>query len=287
MLQLSTKQLNGFIEVSQTQNFHKAAERLFITQSALSQRIQNLEKDIGSILFVRNRTNVFLTESGKKLLAYCNLMSNLEADYLNEIQNDGEIVTEIRIVTFSSLLRSIIIPMFKPLIKEHRGILMDWQWDEMFRLKSYIKDGKSDFVIADHEFNLHGVTCELLGYEENVMIAAKNLEDEKGRGDVFLDHDSDDDMTKRFFQFNKITKKVRRSYLSDVYGLIDGVKQGLGRAVVSRHLLNLEEVQIIKKYKPLLTPVYLHYNTKPFYSKSQKLIISTLRKESRHYLKQG
>ena len=40
---------------------------------------------------------------------------------------------------------------------------MDWQWDEMFRLKSYIKEGKSDFVIADHEFNLHGVTCELLG----------------------------------------------------------------------------------------------------------------------------
>ena len=287
MLQLSTKQLNGFIEVSQTQNFHKAAKRLFITQSALSQRIQNLEKDIGSILFIRNRANVFLTESGKKLLAYCNLMSNLEADYLNEIQNDGEINTEIRIVTFSSLFRSIVIPIFKPLIREHQGILMDWQWDEMFRLKSYIKEGKSDFVIADHEFNLHGVTCELLGYEENVMIAAKNLKDEKGRGDVFLDHDSDDDMTKRFFQFNKITKKVRRSYLSDVYGLIDGVKQGLGRAVVSRHLLNLEEVQIIKKYKPLLTPDYLHYNTKPFYTKSQKLIISTLRKESRHYLKQG
>ena len=35
-------------------------------------------------------------------------MSNLEADYLNEIQNDGEINTEIRIVTFSSLFRSIV-----------------------------------------------------------------------------------------------------------------------------------------------------------------------------------
>lgn len=287
MLQLSTKQLNGFIEISQTQNFHKAAKRLFITQSALSQRIQNLEEDIGSILFVRNRANVFLTESGKKLLAYCNLMSSLEGDYLNEIQNDDEINTEIRIATFSSLLRSIILPMFKPLIKEHRGILMDWKWDEMFLLKNYIKEGKSDFVIADYEFNLHGVTCELLGYEENVMIAAKNLEDEKGRDDVFLDHDADDDMTKRFFQFNKITKNVRRSYLGDVYALMDGVKHGLGRAVVSRHLLNLKEVQIIKKYKPLLTPVYLHYNTKPFYSKSQKLIIDTLLKERKHYLKQS
>jgi DNA-binding transcriptional LysR family regulator len=287
MLQLCTRQLNGFIEISKTQNFHKAAERLFITQSALSQRIRNLEKDIGSILLVRNRANVFLTESGKKLLAYCNLMSSLESDYLNEIQNNDEIKTEIRITTFSSLLRSIIIPMFEPLIKEHPGILLEWKWDEMFLLKRYIKEGKSDFVIADYEFNLHGVTCELLGYEENVMIAAKNLKDEKGRSDVFLDHDADDDMTKRFFQHNNITKKVRRSYLGDVYGLIDGVKHGLGRAIVSRHLLNLKEVQIIKKYKPLLTPVYLHYNTESFYSKSQKLIIATLLRESKHYLKQN
>ena len=286
MLQLSTKQLNGFIEVSKTQNFHKAAERLYITQSALSQRIQNLEKDIGSVLFVRNRSNVFLTEAGKKLLAYCNLMSNLESDYLDEMRNDDEIKTEIRITTFFFFFFSVIIPMFKPLIQEHPGILLDFNWDEMFLLKSYIKGGKSDFVIADYEFNLHGVTCELLGYEENVMIAAKNLKDEKGRSDVFLDHDADDDMTKRFFQHNKMTKKVRRSYLGDVYGLIDGVKHGLGRAVVSKHLLNLKEVQIIKKYKPLLTPVYLHYNTESFYSKSQKLIIETLLSKSKHFLKQ-
>ena len=66
MLQLSTKQLNGFIEVSQTQNFHKAAKRLFITQSALSQRIQNLEKDIGSILFIRNRARMFSSPNRAK-----------------------------------------------------------------------------------------------------------------------------------------------------------------------------------------------------------------------------
>ena len=269
-----------------TKNFHKAAERLYITQSALSQRIRKLEQEIGAVLFVRNRANVGLTESGKRLLAYCNLMSSLESDYLNDIQNDGQISTEIRIATFSSLLRSVLIPMFSPLIRKHPGILLDWQWDEMFRLKGYIKEGKSDFVIADYEFNLHNVTCELLGYEENVMIAAKDPSHEKGRSDVLLDHDADDDMTWRFFQFNKITKKVRRSYLSDVYGLIDGVRQGLGRAIVSRHLLDLKEVRIIKKYKPLLTPVYLHYNTWPFYSKSQKLVISTLRKESKQYLKQ-
>lgn len=286
MLQISTNQLNGFIALSQNQNFHKAAERLYITQSALSQRIRKLEQEIGSVLFIRNRANVCLTESGKKLLAYCNLMSGLESDYLNEIQNDGQMNAEVRIATFSSLLRSVLIPMFSPLIRKHPGILMDWQWDEMFRLKGFMKEGKSDFVIADHEFNLQNVTCELLGYEENVMIAAKDPGYEKNRSDVFLDHDADDDMTQRFFEFNKITKRVRRSYLSDVYSLIEGVRQGLGRAVVSRHLLDLNEVRIIRKYKPLLTPVYLHYNTWPFYSKTQNLIISTLRKESKHYLKQ-
>mgnify|MGYP006132705461 FL=1 len=146
MLQLSTQQLNGFIEVSQNKKFHKLAERIFILQSALSQRIRNLEKEIGSVLFVRNRTDVFLTESGKKLLVYCNLTCILEADYLNEIQTDNEINKEIRIATFSSLLRSIIIPMFRPIIREHKGILMNWQWDQI-----YLYDAPIDSPSTDSE----------------------------------------------------------------------------------------------------------------------------------------
>jgi len=282
-MQLSSRQLNGFIEVSRTQNFHKAAKRLFITQSALSQRIKQLEEDIGTVLFVRNRANVFLTESGKKLLAYCKILGNLEADYLKDIRNDKTLDLEIRLTTFSSILRSVLLPILKDLVKEHPGILLDCQWDEMSLLKSYLKEGRSDYVISDHEFNLHGVNCEFLGYEENVMIASP-LESEK-RSDIFFDHDPDDDMTQRFFEFNNIKDSYRRSYMSDVYGLIDCVQLGLGRAVVSKHLLDLSRVRIIDHYKTLNTPVYLHYNKKPFYSRNQEMVLSLIKEGCRARLK--
>ena len=49
-------------------NFSKAAEKLFITQPALSQQIQKLEQEIGFSLFARNSKNVSLTFAGKEFL---------------------------------------------------------------------------------------------------------------------------------------------------------------------------------------------------------------------------
>ena len=49
-------------------NFSKAAEKLFITQPALSQQVQKLEQEIGFSLFARNSKNVSLTFAGKEFL---------------------------------------------------------------------------------------------------------------------------------------------------------------------------------------------------------------------------
>lgn len=65
----SANELRYFLEVAGTLNFSRAAERLGVTQPALSQAIQRLERGFGSPLFVRTRTGVQLTRTGQKLFA--------------------------------------------------------------------------------------------------------------------------------------------------------------------------------------------------------------------------
>lgn len=60
--------LKTFIEVQHTRHFGRAAENLFITQSAVSARIRQLEDELGVRLFMRDRNNIQLTTAGKKLL---------------------------------------------------------------------------------------------------------------------------------------------------------------------------------------------------------------------------
>jgi len=59
-----------FMEVAQTRHFGKAAENLYLTQSAVSARIKQLEEYFNSALFVRNRNSLQLTAAGEKLLPF-------------------------------------------------------------------------------------------------------------------------------------------------------------------------------------------------------------------------
>ena len=60
--------LKTFVEVVRTRHFGKAAENLYLTQSAVSARIKQLEEYFNSALFVRNRNSLQLTAAGEKLL---------------------------------------------------------------------------------------------------------------------------------------------------------------------------------------------------------------------------
>lgn len=62
--------LKTFIEVQRTRHFGRAAENLFITQSAVSARIRQLEDELGVRLFMRDRNNIQLTTAGQKLLRH-------------------------------------------------------------------------------------------------------------------------------------------------------------------------------------------------------------------------
>ncbi|UDG79557.1 HTH-type transcriptional regulator HdfR [Candidatus Steffania adelgidicola] len=76
---MDTELLKTFLEVRRTRHFGRAAEALYLTQSAVSVRIRQLETQLGVSLFTRHRNNIRLTSAGKRLLPYAeNLMVTWE-----------------------------------------------------------------------------------------------------------------------------------------------------------------------------------------------------------------
>jgi DNA-binding transcriptional LysR family regulator len=73
---LDTGLLKAFLEVYRTRHFGRAADNLFLSQSAVSARIRQLEEELGSHLFVRHRNNIELTPAGGKFLAFAEGMLN-------------------------------------------------------------------------------------------------------------------------------------------------------------------------------------------------------------------
>lgn len=62
---LSSRDLQAFMAIAEELSFRRAAERVFIDQSALSRRVQNLEETLGFQLIFRTTREVMLTEAGR------------------------------------------------------------------------------------------------------------------------------------------------------------------------------------------------------------------------------
>ena len=84
---MTFQQLKYFIEIVNAGSINKAAEGLFITQPSLSNRVRELENEVGATLFKRTSKGITLTTDGIEFLGYARQaveqMSLLEQRYLN------------------------------------------------------------------------------------------------------------------------------------------------------------------------------------------------------------
>ena len=68
--------LTTFLEVAETRHFGRAAENLYLTQSAVSARIKLLEEYFNTALFIRNRNSIQISPAGEKLIPFAQALSD-------------------------------------------------------------------------------------------------------------------------------------------------------------------------------------------------------------------
>jgi len=77
---MELSQLEVFLAVARERRFSRAADKLFRTQSAVSQTIRKLEEELGEALFDRSSREGVLTDAGKVLYEYAEKLINLRAE---------------------------------------------------------------------------------------------------------------------------------------------------------------------------------------------------------------
>ena len=86
---MELNQLRTFRVIAETLNFTRAAERLGLTQSAVSHQIKSLETELGEPLFIRAKRGVKLSEAGKVALDYARRILD-DAEALRERLSGGQ-----------------------------------------------------------------------------------------------------------------------------------------------------------------------------------------------------
>lgn len=284
-MKLNSSQLEAFYTVAKTLNFTKAATILNVTQSALSQRIAKLEEELGTTLFIRDRTSIRLTEAGQKLLRFCQMNDAAESEFLALLQDSKtDYAGTLRIGGFSSVNRSIVVPALKNLMTKNPRLSIQLLTKELSDLPGLLKSAEADYIITNIKSDSPDIESVFLGIEENVLVKLKKAQD----SEIYLDHDERDPSTKSYFSQNKMSfKPTGMRYLDDVYGLIDGVKNGYGKAVLPLHLIeNDSTLEVIELKKTLKVQVYLQYFIQPFYRRVHSVIVDELESYFQKVLRQ-
>jgi DNA-binding transcriptional LysR family regulator len=257
--ELDSLGLSAFLMLCATKNFTRAASSLHITQSALSQRIRRFEESMGAILIQRGTPDFSLTSAGQEVLHYGRRKKALLDDLrckLKPATAGSTLAGMLRLGAFSSVLRSVIMPSLAALFRSNENMSVEYFSKEVCELPDMLFRGVIDLAILNYELNDPQLSRIYLFDEQNVMIESSSY----SPPNIYLDHDPQDRTTHEFFRLQGWPiQSIPRSYCDDIYGILDAVRLGMGKAVAPMHLVSsMADIQITPGLKVMNTPVYLH-----------------------------
>lgn len=285
-MSLSSQHLDAFLATARASSFSLGAKQLHITQSALSQRIHLLEDSLGFTLFIRSRKGISLTDQGHTLLRFCRARESMEQELLGSFGNSktSGFGGVLRIAGYSSVNRSLVLPALAPFLKKYPDVQFSLFGGQLRMLPELLLMGEIDFLLMDHAISRVGIESVQIGVEEYVLAEAKH---KTTIAEAYLDNDPDDKFTVEFFRIQKSPpKELKRVFLNDMYGLLDGAALGLGRVIAPRHLLEGDSrLSEVPGYKTLSVPIVLNYLSQPYYSKLHEEVLKILSTDIKRRLK--
>jgi len=140
--------LKIFYVVAINQSISRAAALLKVSQPAVSQSIQNLEKSLAGQLFIRSKKGVSLTEEGKVLYTYVEEGMTLIDNGLNKFQDLRNLNSgKIKVGATSTLAKHVMMPYLKEYHAKYPEIEVDLVYDQSPSLLKQLKLGNLDAVI--------------------------------------------------------------------------------------------------------------------------------------------
>lgn len=122
-MNISPRQLRMFLVLSDTLNFSKAAEQLFISQPALTKAIQDLEGELGLTLFERTTRSVRLTPGGARMAVVArSVLGEFEAGLLRFQSSAEREAAQVSIAAWPSLAHVVLPSVCAALERQRPGV---------------------------------------------------------------------------------------------------------------------------------------------------------------------
>jgi DNA-binding transcriptional LysR family regulator len=153
---MDNQNLKAFIAVADCESFSDAADQLYITQSAISKRIAQIELQIGKKLFDRIARQVSLTEAGKELLPRAQRILKEYEDALQAINDlSGEASGTLRLAISHHLGLHRLPPVLKQFSQQYPNVTLDIEFMDSEKAYEQVLHGESEVAVITLALDSH------------------------------------------------------------------------------------------------------------------------------------
>lgn len=167
---MTLNELRYIVAVSQEGNFRRAAEKVFVSQPALSLAIQKLEEELGVQIFERSRTAVSVTPAGEMIVAQAQRVLE-EVAQIREIASQGkDQLTGTLKVGAIFTVGPYLLPQLIPVLKQKApNMPLEMEENMTANLQALLINGRLDVIIIALPFNVPGIATLPL-YDEDFSV---------------------------------------------------------------------------------------------------------------------
>ena len=172
---MNSEELKTFIFLSKVKNFTLAAEQLFIAQSTVTNRINELEKEVGKRLFTRGSKTVKLTEAGEIFLRYAERILELQATSIDEIHALSSHKRKFSIGAINATYEVYVKPLVDECLKNNTITSIKVILGHSLNLIQLLQDNMLDMVFSAIPLKRTGYECDIYDVDRVALVCKKGM----------------------------------------------------------------------------------------------------------------
>lgn len=176
---MNTEELKTFIYLSKVKNFTLAAEQLFIAQSTVTNRISELEKEVGKRLFSRGSKTVSLTEAGEIFLRYAERILELQDTSIEEMNALSSHSRKFSIGAINATYETYVKPLVDECLKDNTITSIKVMLGHSLDLIQQLQDNMLDMVFSAVPLKRLGYACDVFDTDRVVLVCGKGKNEYK------------------------------------------------------------------------------------------------------------
>ena len=172
---MNTEELKTFIFLSKVKNFTIAAEQLFVAQSTVTNRISELEKEVGKKLFLRGSKTVKLTEAGEIFLRYAERMLELQSTSIEEMNALSNHSRKFSIGAINATYEEYVKPLVDNCLKDNSVTSVKVMLGHSLDLIQSLQDNMLDMVFSAIPLKRAGYNCDVYDVDRVALVCKKGM----------------------------------------------------------------------------------------------------------------